>query len=53
LKKGDLVTQEMLTVKRPGVGIPAAELGRVIGRIVVREVGENCVLRWEDVGGEA
>ena len=50
LKTGETLTREMLTVKRPGTGIPAAELESLIGRPLVREVGENCVLRREDVG---
>jgi N,N'-diacetyllegionaminate synthase len=50
LPAGTILTREMLTVKRPGTGVPAAEMDRVIGADLVRDVAANVVLRWEDVG---
>ena len=52
-KSGTLLTREMLCVKRPGTGIPAADVTRVVNRVLTRDVAANCVLTWEDVGGEA
>jgi N-acetylneuraminate synthase/N,N'-diacetyllegionaminate synthase len=52
LKAGVILTREMLTVKRPGTGIPAAELERALGRKLVREIGENSVLTWAHLGEE-
>ncbi|HVT80840.1 MAG TPA: N-acetylneuraminate synthase family protein [Phycisphaerae bacterium] len=52
LNAGTLLTREMLTVKRPGTGIPAADLDRVIDRILTRNVAANATLAWADVGGE-
>jgi len=51
LRAGTVLTREMLTVKRPGTGVPAAEMERVVGRALVRDVEGNSVLRWEDLGG--
>ena len=41
----------MLTVKRPGTGIPAADLERIINRLLSRDVKANHILAWSDVGG--
>ena len=49
LQAGTVLTREMLCVKRPGSGIPAADLERVVGRALAREVKGNSVLCWEDV----
>ncbi len=53
LKAGTRLTREMLAVKRPGTGIPAADMERVIGRVLVRDVDGNSTLAWADVGEEA
>ncbi len=52
LKAGMVVEREMVCVKRPGTGIPAAELESVVGKKLVRDVGADRVMRWEDFGGE-
>jgi N,N'-diacetyllegionaminate synthase len=52
LAAGTVLTSAMLCVKRPGTGVPAAEMEQVVGRVLVREVKGNGVLRWEDVGGK-
>jgi sialic acid synthase SpsE len=51
LAAGTVLTNEMLTVKRPGTGIPAADFAAVVGRKLVRDVQANSVLRWEDLDG--
>jgi sialic acid synthase SpsE len=50
LGAGTVLTREMLCVKRPGTGVPAAEIERMVGRTLVRDVKGNCVVQWEDVG---
>ena len=52
LKVGTILKREMLTVKRPGTGIPAAELECVLGKELVRDIAEDRVLTWEHLGGE-
>jgi len=49
LKAGTVLTGEMLTVKRPGTGIPAAELGRTVGKMLVKDVAANSILTLDDV----
>jgi len=49
LQPGSIVAPEMVWVKRPGTGIPARDLDRVIGRRVKRPVRANTLLAWEDL----
>ena len=53
LTSGTVLLREMLTVKRPGTGILAADLERVVGRTLVKDVAANSLVQWSDVGGEA
>ena len=53
LKAGAVLTREMLTVKRPGTGIPAADIAGVLGKKLVRDVAADRVIRWDDVDGGA
>jgi N,N'-diacetyllegionaminate synthase len=49
LGKGEVLEEQHLTAKRPGTGIPAIELERVIGRRLARDVSENELLHWPDL----
>jgi N,N'-diacetyllegionaminate synthase len=51
LPAGTVLRVEHLTVKKPGTGIPAAELARVVGRRLARAVAMDQLLTWEDVDG--
>lgn len=51
LPAGTVLRAEHLTVKKPGTGIPAAELARVVGRKLARAVAIDQLLKWEDVNG--
>ena len=53
LTAGTTLTRDMLTVKRPGTGIPAAELERLVGKTLSRDVPDNTLLTWDDVGGNS
>lgn len=44
---GHVVTTADLTIKRPGTGIPAAEIGRVIGKRVIRAVETDTTISWD------
>jgi N,N'-diacetyllegionaminate synthase len=46
---GEPFTEENVWVKRPGTGIPAADLERVLGRSASRRLEANALLAWEDV----
>ncbi|MBM3132190.1 MAG: N-acetylneuraminate synthase [Chloroflexi bacterium] len=49
IRKGDIIREEMLTTKRPGLGIPPRCLDVIVGRVARRDIGEDELLRWEDV----
>jgi len=46
IKKGDNITKEMLTFKRPGTGIPPSDIENVIGRIANSNIGEDKILQY-------
>lgn len=47
--KGEQFTDENLTAKRPGVGIPADEFYDIIGATAARDLDPNEVVRTDDV----
>jgi sialic acid synthase SpsE len=49
IEKGEFVTKEMVWVKRPGTGIPAKELGRVVGKMAKRSIKKDTLVRWDDL----
>jgi len=49
LPAGRVLTQDDLTVKRPGTGLPARELFTTIGRTVARPVARDTPLRADDL----
>ena len=46
---GTVLTESLLTVKKPGTGIAAGRLNEVIGRRLVRAVGTDRILQWSDL----
>lgn len=51
VKAGTKLEKNMLTLKKPGSGIPESELENLIGRRLKRNLGTNRLLRWEDLDG--
>lgn len=49
LSAGTVLTEDDLAIKRPGIGIPAADIDRVPGKRVTRGIEADCVIAWEDV----
>ena len=49
LEKGTLLSRELLTAKKPGQGIPVADIDRVVGRRLVRAVSAAEFLQWQDL----
>lgn len=43
---GTEITEDMLTYKRPGTGIPPKFKDIVVGRIARRDIREDCVITW-------
>jgi N-acetylneuraminate synthase len=48
IKAGDTITDEMVWTKRPGTGIPSAEMPKIIGLRAKRSVPANTLFAWED-----
>jgi len=46
---GERFADENVWVKRPGTGIPAAELDGIVGRRAARDLPADALLAWEDV----
>lgn len=49
LPAGTLISEEMLTLKKPGTGIPKSEIARVMGRRLKRDVSSNRLITWDDL----
>ena len=47
--RGTVIAQEMIWVKRPGNGIPAARMPEVIGRRAKRDLSANRLVQWDDL----
>ena len=48
IKQGELITESHLTTKKPGTGIPANQIGNIVGKKATRNVHENSILSTED-----
>jgi N,N'-diacetyllegionaminate synthase len=44
---GEVLNESDLTVQRPGLGIPAAEVQSAVGRKVLRPIGRGDLLQWD------
>lgn len=49
VKKGDILSEENIYVKRPGTGIPPCHIERLYGRTAARDLQEDEPLKWEDM----
>ena len=49
IKKGDLITREMLAVKRPGTGLAPEFLDRFIGAEAARDTAADSLLSLDDI----
>jgi len=47
---GEIITPEVVTCKRPGTGIPAAFWRQALGMKALRDIEEDQVLAWADLG---
>lgn len=50
LKAGETLREEDLVLRRPGTGIHPHEIEKVVGREVMREVGELEMIQWNMLG---
>jgi N,N'-diacetyllegionaminate synthase len=49
IRAGERLTAELVAIKRPGTGIPPADLERALGRVVKRALAADQVIGWEDL----
>ena len=47
IEKGTLIKDDMITFKRPGVGISPVELENVIGKTAVEDIDEDTILKYD------
>ncbi|MFC1827291.1 N-acetylneuraminate synthase family protein [Thermodesulfobacteriota bacterium] len=49
IKKGDIITQDMVWSKRPGTGIPSYKMNEIIGCKAGSDIKENTLIQYEDL----
>ena len=49
IPKDQVITRQMVAIKRPGTGIPPKEIGNMIGKRATRNIRRDQVLRWDMV----
>lgn len=54
IRRGEVITEDMIWSKRPGTGIPSHRRAEVLGRVAARDIPPTRLLAWEDlVDGES
>lgn len=48
IKKGVLITKEMLSLKRPGTGLAPSEISKIIGKKTMRDLPKNTLIAFKD-----
>jgi len=49
IPKGTLISAKMISVKRPGIGIPPKYLNEVIGRKAIKEIKADELIKWNKI----
>jgi N-acetylneuraminate synthase/N,N'-diacetyllegionaminate synthase len=49
IAKGTRIARSMLTIKRPGTGIPGARVEELVGRVAATDIPSDTMLAWEMV----
>jgi sialic acid synthase SpsE len=47
IKKGDIITDEMLIAKRPGTGISTSQKFKIVGKIALTNIPANTMMSWD------
>lgn len=47
IKSGDIITEEMLTFKRPGHGISPTDIDKIVGKAAICDIAEDTILKYE------
>ena len=48
IQKGDILTEDMLTMKRPGTGISPMEIEKIIGKKISKTIMPDTLITWSD-----
>jgi len=51
ISRGTRISNDMVWAKRPGTGIPAAQLQNVIGKVTKRDLPADYLVSWQDLEG--
>ncbi|MDW6018309.1 N-acetylneuraminate synthase family protein [Vibrio plantisponsor] len=51
IKKGDVITEDMLAIKSPGKGLAPYKLSELVNRVAVRDIPKNDFLYQSDIDG--
>lgn len=49
IKKGEKITEDMLAIKRPGIGIEPKFFDKIIGKKAKKDLRKNHLLMWSDL----
>jgi N,N'-diacetyllegionaminate synthase len=49
IHKGNMITKEMLTLKRPGTGIPPQQISTVVGQKAKRDIRKDMLISYENL----
>ncbi|MCB1202741.1 MAG: N-acetylneuraminate synthase family protein [Verrucomicrobiae bacterium] len=52
LKRGEILSESDLTLRRPATGLNPRLVDEIIGRPLRNDIPEGAFLRWEDIGSE-
>ena len=47
IKQGESISEEMLIEKRPATGISPMDIDKVVGKIVIKDIEKDEVLKYE------
>ena len=47
IPKGTIITEDMLAIKRPGIGIPPKFFDKLIGRVAKKDINEDEIILWD------
>jgi len=48
IKEGEVITEDMITYKRPGTGIEPKKMGKMLGRIAKTDIKNDTILTWNN-----
>jgi N-acetylneuraminate synthase len=49
ISKGEKITKDMVWTKRPGTGIPANDIGKIIGSIARVDIEKDTLIEWSQI----